>query len=75
MATDSYIDARLKICNGCEFNVAGDCALCGCIISEKVQKPDEKCPAIPSRWGSLTSLSEPEKAGQMPGCIPCSKKR
>lgn len=66
---------RLQICNGCEFNVSGDCALCGCEIQLKTSIPEEKCPATPSRWGSLTVMGEAEKAGQLPGCVACSKRK
>lgn len=70
---NNFIEARLAICNGCEFNVQGDCALCGCVIADKVQKPEESCPAIPPRWGSLTGL--PDNSPNRVACVPCQKNR
>lgn len=69
----NYVDARLAICNGCEFNILGDCALCGCVIADKVQKEEESCPAIPKRWDSLTGFSTPSP--NTVACVPCQKRR
>lgn len=45
-------EARLKICNSCEFNIDGDCALCGCVILDKVQIIEEQCPLTPAKWSA-----------------------
>lgn len=70
-----YQVERLKICNSCEFNISGDCALCGCDIQNKTSIVEESCPASPKRWGPLFVMSEAEKAGQVPGCSSCNKRR
>ena len=71
--TTPMSEARLKICNSCEFNVSGDCALCGCVIETKVLDPNESCPSQPSRWPSaVPSVADTINRGV---CVPCSKNR
>lgn len=72
---------RLKMCNICEFNVGGECALCGCNIEQKVADPNENCPAVPPRWLSSNfvgqSTSVPQKGAPHPntGCGSCTKRK
>lgn len=68
-------EARLKICNSCEFNVAGDCAMCGCVVETKVLDPNESCPAVPSRWPSATAAPSVADTINRGVCVPCSKNR
>ena len=66
---------RLKICEACEYKVSTDCALCGCDIQKKTAIAEESCPAKPKKWDALFVMSEAEKAGQVPGCSSCNKRR
>ena len=68
-----YAEERLKICNSCEFNLAGDCALCGCVIADKVQKLEESCPLTPPKWSSGTTLSQAQIINNGV-CVPCTKR-
>jgi hypothetical protein len=73
--TTPMSEARLKICNSCEFNVLGDCALCGCLIATKVLDPNEKCPAGQSRWPSITAQPTGADLINRGVCVPCQKNR
>ena len=68
-------EARLKICNSCEFNVEGDCALCGCVIAVKVLDPNEKCPGVPSRWPAQVENPTGADLINQSICVPCTKNR
>lgn len=70
---------RLKVCTICEFNVGGDCALCGCNIAQKVEDPNQSCPANPPRWLAFSDTPQ----GAIPlgaphpraGCGTCGNRR
>ena len=42
--------ARLRICNKCQFNTAGICRKCLCVIELKTRVPEESCPDNPPKW-------------------------
>lgn len=63
---DAVYQARLDICNRCEFLEGKDCLLCGCPVDKKAKWASESCPAKPSRW---------EARQEGTGCVPCKKKR
>ena len=35
---------RISICNICEYNARGICALCGCVLKAKTKLKTESCP-------------------------------
>lgn len=41
---------RLAICNRCDLNQNGYCAICTCNCKMKVMWADEYCPANPPKW-------------------------
>lgn len=41
-------EARLKICETCEFRVKNSCGQCGCILTAKTKDPNSVCPK--SKW-------------------------
>lgn len=57
--SQEQIDARLAICNGCEFYQNNTCLKCGCALSReknyknKLLWADQKCPV--DKWGPITS--------------------
>lgn len=69
----NFVEARLAICNSCPFNVEGSCAYCGCDVATKVLDPEETCPAVPSRWGGLSTPTTGQVINQGI-CVPCSKR-
>lgn len=84
----NFAEERLAICNSCPYNEEGSCILCGCSVSEKVEKPDELCPLLPARWGKVDlSIPETQKGTESTGqitaqptppprtvCIPCNRR-
>jgi len=79
----TFDEIRLAICNACEFNIGGECVLCGCIVADKVKKELESCPAVPKRWDiydpnvkvAQVVDQPPEQQSSAPTdqriCIPC----
>lgn len=57
--TQEQIDARLAICNGCEFYKNNSCLKCGCSLSReknymnKLYWADKSCPI--GKWGPVES--------------------
>ena len=81
----NFAEERLAICNSCPYNEEGSCLLCGCSVSEKVEKPDELCPLLPPKWSAEAAEIEKgaESTGQITAqptppprtvCIPCNRK-
>lgn len=79
---EEIVKQRLATCGSCEFNIGGECVLCGCVVLEKVQKELESCPAIPQRWGIYDpnakiaqAVNQPPEQSSAPQaervCIPC----
>lgn len=60
--SQAQIDARLDICQGCEYYKDNSCLQCGCILnrdevfSNKLYWPDQSCPI--GRWGPVDSAEE-----------------
>ena len=73
--TTPMSEARLKICNSCEFLVEGLCSLCGCEVAVEALDPKEKCPAGQSRWPSITSQPTGADIINQGVCAPCQKNR
>jgi hypothetical protein len=72
MNTPMY-DARMKICNSCEFLVENACVFCGCEPKLFALDPNEQCRAAPARWPSaIPSVADTINRGV---CVPCSKNR
>lgn len=81
----NFAEERLAICNSCPYNEDGSCILCGCPVSEKVEKSEEKCPLLPAKWGAEAAGMEKgaESTGQITAqptppprtvCIPCNRR-
>jgi len=71
--TTNFTEARLIICNACQFNINGDCAFSGKEVLNITATEEETCPAVPSRWGSLSTPTTGQIVNQGI-CIPCSKR-
>lgn len=67
---------RLKVCTICEFNIGGDCAICGCNITQKISDPEQSCPANPPRWLAITQSATPTIGAPHPraGCGTCGSR-
>ena len=68
-------DARMKICNSCEFLVEKTCIFCGCEPQVFALDPNEKCRAVPSRWPSAVSQPTGAEIINRGVCVPCQKNR
>ena len=59
MCSKEEIDARLSICQQCEYYKNDSCMLCGCVIlreknyNNKLAHKDKSCPI--NKWGPITS--------------------
>lgn len=62
---------RLNICNQCEFQIEGFCALCSCELKIKVTLPEETCPAQPAHWVSQSKQVSQVINHPTAGCVPC----
>ena len=51
----AVIDARRRICEGCDNWDHGKCVLCGCYTYAKSRLTKETCPI--SKWPDLTALA------------------
>ena len=47
-AIENLAAERMRICDGCEYQKAYTCGLCGCPLKAKSRAVDAKCPD--SRW-------------------------
>lgn len=68
-----FSEARLSICNSCEFLVERDCVLCGCVVDTKVLDPEENCPASQPKWVAQSRQSS-KPVDPRVGCVPCRAK-
>lgn len=73
--TTPMSEARLKICNSCQFKIENLCALCGCDVATKVLDSNEMCPATPSYWPSAVSQPTGAEIINRGVCVPCQKNR
>lgn len=57
LLSQPQIDARLAICQACEYLKGGRCELCGCKCNgaagfvNKLAHPQKSCPHDPPKWG------------------------
>lgn len=67
-------EARMKICNSCEFFVENSCVFCGCEPAVFAQDPNEKCRTTPERWPAQVNPSVAETINKTI-CVPCQKNK
>jgi hypothetical protein len=52
--TDEVYEARIAVCNKCEFYQSGRCLKCGCFVGLKAHWSTQECPE--NKWHKKTDF-------------------